>query len=320
MAEQSRYRRYSEVMAERFGSKVYKIPINLPVTCPNRDGRVSAGGCSFCGAVGAGFECQAATMPVREQFARNSEYIGKKYKAQGFIAYFQNFSNTYMPPEAFSDVLNSLEGLPVLGVSVSTRPDCVADAHLEVLKRAAERHSWHVTLEYGLQTVNYHTLDRLNRGHGLAEYIDAVVRTRRYGFEVCTHLILNLPGDTDRDALESAAVLAALEVEQVKLHGLYILRGTALGEAYERGEVPMISAEAYVDRVVAFIRHASPRLVFQRLAGRAPESETLFCNWGMSWWRLADMIEARLEALDAHQGDRCTRLGGSAVSQWIERA
>lgn len=318
MKTRSRYKKYSEAMFSKFGMKVYKIPINLPVTCPNRDGRVSEGGCTFCGAVGAGFECQADTVSIARQFTTNAEYIGKKYKAEGFIAYFQNYSNTYMSPDAFREALEALEALPVLGVSIATRPDCVSQEHLEILQAIAQRHSWHVTLEYGLQTVNYHTLNRLNRGHGLAEFIDAVLMTHEAGFEVCAHLILNLPGDEDADALEAAAVLAALRVEQVKLHGLYVLRNTPMGDAYQRGELPMITAEAYVERVVAFIRHASPGLVFQRLAGRAPESETLFCNWGMSWWKLADMIEERLETLDACQGDQAGRLGGSAVRHWLK--
>ncbi len=318
MESHSRYNRYSESMRRQFGMKVYKIPINLPVTCPNRDGRISEGGCSFCGAVGAGFECQADTVAIAEQFTSNAAYIGKKYNAQGFIAYFQNFSNTYMSPEKFQETLDALEGLPVLGVSIATRPDCVSQKHLEILKRVADRRSWHVTLEYGLQTVNYHTLSHMNRGHGLAEFIDAVLMAHGAGFEVCAHLILNLPGDSDLDAQEAAAVLAALKVEQVKLHGLYILRNTALGDAYARGEVSLISAEEYVERVVNFIRSASPELVFQRLTGRAPESEALFCNWGMSWWKLSEMIETRLEALDAHQGDCCTRLGGKAVKHWLE--
>lgn len=318
MEDRSRYKKYSEAMFQRFGMKVYKIPINLPVTCPNRDGHISEGGCSFCGAVGAGFECQADTMAIAEQFTRNADYIGRKYNAKGFIAYFQNFSNTYMTPDAFEAVLLALEGLPVLGVSISTRPDCVAREHLTILKRVAERRSWHVTMEYGLQTVNYHTLNRMNRGHGLAEFIDAVLMTHEHGFEVCAHMILNLPGDTEEDVREAAAVLAALRVEQVKLHALYLLRNTPLGEAYLNGSISMISAEAYVERVVDFIRNASPTLVFQRLTGRAPESETLFCNWGMSWWKLADMIEGRLEALGAHQGDRCDRLGGKAVRRWIQ--
>ncbi len=318
MASPPRYKKYSEAMIQRFGMKVYKIPINLPVTCPNRDGRISEGGCSFCGEVGAGFECQANTVSIADQFTSNAAYIGKKYHAEGFIAYFQNFSNTYMSPESFSETVNELETLPILGVSISTRPDCISAEHLEILKNAADRHDWHVTMEYGLQTVNYHTLSRMNRGHGLAEFIDAVLMTHEKGFEVCAHLILNLPGDDDVDTQEAAAVLAALKVEQVKLHGLYILRNTPLGEAYLAGEVPMISAEEYVERVVNFIRSSSPSLVFQRLTGRAPESETLFCNWGMSWWKLSDMIEGRLEALDAHQGDCATRLGGSAVSHWLK--
>ena len=316
MEKTHRYNRYSQAMARRFGMKVYKIPINLPVTCPNRDGRISEGGCSFCGEIGAGFECQAETVSITEQFASNAEYIGKKYNAKGFIAYLQNYSNTYMSPDTFGTVLAELETLPILGISISTRPDCVSPEHLDILKKAAGRRGWHVTMEYGLQTVNYNTLSHFNRGHGLAEFIDAVLMTHEAGFEVCAHMILNLPGDTDRDASEGAAILSALGVEQVKLHGLYILRDTPLGEAYQRGEIAMITSDEYVKRVVNFVRCSSEQIVFQRLTGRAPEAETLFCNWGMSWWKLADQIEARLTELDAFQGDMAVRLGGSAVRQW----
>ncbi len=318
MKTQSRYNRYSEAMAERFGMKVYKIPINLPVTCPNRDGHISQGGCAYCGEEGAGFECQADSVSIAEQFTTTAEYIGKKYNAKGFIAYLQNFSNTYMAPEAFREVMKALEELPILGISISTRPDCVSREHLGIIQESSARRQWHVTMEYGLQTVNYHTLEHLNRGHGLAEFIDAVLITHEAGFEVCAHMILNLPGDTDADALEGAAVLSALRVEQIKLHGLYILRNTALGEAFQRGDIAMISPEQYVNRVVQFLRASSEHSVFQRLIGRAPEAETLFCNWGMSWWKLSDCIEQRLEELDAHQGDRANRLGGSAVRQWLK--
>lgn len=318
MSTHSRYLKYSEYMSSRFGMKVYKIPINLPVTCPNRDGHLSEGGCTFCGAVGAGFECLPETQPIQEQFTRNAAYIGRKYNAKGFIAYFQNYSNTYLSPEDFEKNLAVLEELPILGVSISTRPDCISQQHLSILKTYADRCNWHVTLEYGLQTVNYHTLSRLNRGHGLAEFIDAVIMTHEKGFEVCAHLILNLPGDTDLDTLEAASVLGALRVEQVKLHGLYLLKNTAMGEAYLRGEITMIPVEDYVERVVNFIRASDSKLVFQRLTGRAPESETLFCNWGMSWWKLSDMIEGRLEALNAVQGDLAYRLGGRAVRQWLK--
>ena len=188
---ESRYLKYSEAMTKRFGKKVYKIPINLPVTCPNRDGNLSVGGCTFCGAVGTGFESMDNMISIAEQFEKTAVYIGKKYKAEGFIAFLQNFSNTYLPLERFEAYLKDVESLNVLGISISTRPDCIAPAYLAVLKEYQERNRWHVTMEYGLQSVNYHTLDRINRGHGLAEFIEAIQMTREYGFETCAHLIPN---------------------------------------------------------------------------------------------------------------------------------
>lgn len=313
----SRYYMVSEFLRQRYGEKVYKLPVSLPVTCPNRDGTCGEGGCIFCGSIGAGYENLPDTMTVPAQIAANRRHIEAKYKAAKFIAYLQNFSNTYLPPEKFAEALDEACQPDVVGVAVATRPDCVNDRYLDILRELRERRGVDVTLELGLQTVNYRTLAWINRGHGLAEFIDAVLRASQRNIGVCAHMILNLPGDDMADVVEGARILSALRVEQVKLHALYVVKGTRLAAMYEAGEVELGSCGEYVDRVVAFLEQLAPDIAIQRLIGRAPEANTLFTNWNKGWWRIRETIEERMAELDTWQGKRCDYLNGAALKKFL---
>jgi len=289
---------------------VYKLPLNIPVTCPNRDGRLSGRGCIFCGEEGAGFESLPNRMSVKEQLRSNSRYIGDKYKANKFIAYFQNYSNTYLPLEKFREYMLEACEDHIAAIYISTRPDCIHDSCLEFLKDLKRGKNVDIVIELGLQTVNYHTLSFLNRGHTLAEFIDAVMRINRFGLESCAHCILDIPKDTIDDAVESAKILSALGVNQVKCHSMYILKDTQLGDMYERGEIEPVSLDEFIERTITFLEYLSPDIVIQRLIGRAPEERSLFCSWGMSWWRVLDMIEEKMKAEGRYQGRRFDYLGG----------
>jgi len=308
---------YSDFLRQRYGEKVYKLPVSLPVTCPNRDGTCGVGGCIFCGSIGAGYENLPDTMTVAEQIAQNRRHIEPKYKATRFIAYFQNFSNTYLPPDQFAAYMEQACQSDVVAVAIATRPDCVHDKYLEVLADLRRRKGMDIFLELGLQTVNYHTLAWINRGHGLAEFVDATVRAKRFGVEVCAHVILNLPGDDLLDVVEGARILSALGVEQVKLHALYVVKGTRLAEMFASGDVELGNCEEYVERAVAFLEQLSPDIAIQRLVGRAPAAHTLFTNWNKGWWRIRESIENRLTELDTWQGKRCTYLNGEAVRKFL---
>ena len=313
----SRYFMYSDFLRQRYGEKVYKLPVSLPVTCPNRDGTCGTGGCIFCGSIGAGYENLPETLTVEEQLAANRLHIQAKYKAAKFIAYLQNFSNTYLPPDRFATYMEEACQPDVVAVAIATRPDCVNDRYLEILADLRRRRGVDVFLELGLQTVNYRTLAWINRGHGLAEFIDATLRARRYDMEVCAHVILNLPGDDLNDVVEGARILSALGVQQVKLHALYIVKGTKLAEMFVAGEVELGSCEEYVERAVTFLEQLSPDIAMQRLVGRAPEAHTLFANWNKGWWRIRESIESRLTELDTWQGKRFTYLNGPAVKKFL---
>lgn len=314
-----RYRVYSEYLRERYGEKVYKLPVSLPVTCPNRDGTCGAGGCVFCGEIGAGYENLPASLTVGDQIAANKLHISPKYKARKFIAYFQNFSNTYLPPDVLESYLEQACSDSIVGLALATRPDCISEEHLASLAGFRESHQVDVYLELGLQTVNYHSLIKVNRGHTLAEFIDAVLRARKFGIETCAHIILNLPWDNCADAVENAKILSALGVEQVKLHALYIVKGTVMADWYQTGAIELISKDEYIERVVTFLEYLHPDIVVQRLIGRAPEANTLFTNWQTGWWKIREAIENRLEEQDTCQGRRCDYLNGPAVRKFLHQ-
>ena len=312
-----RYRMISAFYKERYGEKAYKIPVALPLTCPNRDGSAGVGGCTFCGEIGAGYENRPASMTVKQQIDETVVHIAKKYKAYKYIPYFQNFSNTYLPPEKFRHYVEEACLEHVVGIAIATRPDCVHDAYLDILKEIQHKYGVDIYVELGLQSVNYHTLQKVNRGHTMAEFIDAVLRIKRYGFEVCTHMILNLPWDTMDDVIEGAKTLSALQVDQVKLHALYLVKNTKMARDYETGEFTLISAEEYAQRVVEFLRYLDPKIVLQRLVGRAPEENTIFTNWSMGWWRVQDLIDQIMEDEDISQGSAYNYLHGAAVQKFL---
>ena len=310
------YRKYSEYLKEVYGEKVYKIPVNLPVLCPNRvDG---SGPCAFCGDVATGFESLSNQLSVSRQIQTNMEYIGKRYKAEKFIVYFQNFTNTYMPLEEFETYMNQSDLPNVAGISVSTRPDCIRAEYLDVLGNIRKEKGFDITVELGLQTVNYKVLNKINRMHTLGEYIDAHLMVKKYGFKVCTHMMLNLPGTDIDDAIEGAKILSALKTDFVKLHSLYILKGTPFEKDYLSGDLEICSFEEYTEIVIAFLEHLDPDTVVERLFGRAPKEKSVFENWGHSWRKLQGILEQKMLEEGSFQGKQYNYLNGKAVKKFFQ--
>lgn len=305
------YYPYSEYLKNKYGEKVYKLPVNLPAGCPNR---TEKGGCAFCAEKGTGFEALNSYIPVREQLSHTRRHIEQRYHAHKFIAYFQNYTNTFLPLTRFQSYMEEAAEFPdIVEIAVSTRPDCISGEYLEVLASLAGRKGLRITVELGLQTCNYHTLERMNRGHTLAEFIDAVLTVQRYGFEVCTHVILNLPEDELADVVETAKVLSSLKVHAVKLHSLYIARNTPLCDAYEAGRVSVCSKEEYLKRAAVFLDHLYPGIAVERLFSRIPKEDSVFCNWGCSWWKLLNELLEYMDKNGNYQGRKAGYLNGAAL-------
>lgn len=308
------YYSFSEYLKNKYGEKVYKLPVNLPVSCPNRE---HGPGCAFCDGAGTGFETMDCQIPVRTQLLSIKEKIEKKYKAHKFIAYFQNYTNTYLPVAQFETYVKeaaSTEG--IVEISVSTRPDCIRQDYLDVLQKIKEEFGVEITIELGLQTVNYHTLAAMNRGHGLGEFINAVLLINSYSFSVCVHMILNLPGDDMEDAKEGARFLSALPIHMVKLHSLYIPKKSVLYQQYLDGTITLCEKEEYIERVTEFLALLRPDVVVERIFSRIPEEYAVFSNWGTSWWKLRDQFEQRMKEKGYRQGCRYDYLYGAALRSW----
>lgn len=312
-----RYNVYSTFLKETYGEKVYKLPISIPDTCPNRDGTLGVRGCVFCGSIGAGYENLPASMTIEKQIEANIAHIGPKYKAKKFIAYFQNFTNTYLPPDRFRQYLIEACRPGIVALAIATRPDCLNETYLDIMADVKEKYGVDILVELGLQTANYKTLQKINRGHTLAEYIEAMVMLKDYPFRNCTHVIIGLPGDTEEDVVETAKIISALPSHEIKLHALYVIKNTVLADWYRDGQVGLISVEDYVRRVVTFLEYTRQDIVFQRLIGRAPQEATEFANWGMGWWCIRDMIDAELVQRDTWQGKKCDYLHGKAVRKFM---
>lgn len=308
------YYAYSDYLKEKYGEKVYKLPINLPISCPNRIGQKS--GCSFCAGCGTGFEAMSPYTPVKEQLEQTKHYIEPRYHAHKFIAYFQNYTNTFLPLPDFERYIKEASKVSdIVAVSISTRPDCIRREYLDVLMNISKSNKLDITIELGLQTVNYHTLRAINRGHGLAEFIDAVLLIREYGFDVCAHVILNLPGDDMSDSVETARVISSLKVNTVKIHSLYIAKNTRLCEEYENGTISICPKEEYIKRVISFLENLSPDIAVERIFSRVPEKDAVFSNWGQSWWALRDELTAQMVSEGRYQGRHFHYLNGAALDK-----
>ncbi len=313
------YYKYSDYLKSKYHEKVYKIPVNLPVSCPNRDGSISFGGCIYCGSKAAGYEMQDASVEIQRQISSNAAFISQNYGANKFEIYFQNFTNTYMPLKEFENyvykALKSIDGIKIL--TVSTRPDCIAKEYLDILSFNAKQFGVDITIELGLQSVNADTLKIIRRGHSLAEYIDAVLLIKKYEFQICTHIITTFPWDSDEDIIEAAKILSVLHTDSVKLHALYIEKDTVLEKMYLNKEFELVSLESFIKRTADFLEYLDPQISLQRLCGRVPAEVSVFANWGRSHWVLTDMIVAELIKRDSYQGKKSYGCG-SAVKHFIK--
>ncbi len=288
-------------LLRRYGERVHKLAINAGMTCPNRDGTKGRGGCSFCN--NASFNPSARRAPpVAEQIEAGRRVLRKRTGALRYLAYFQAYTNTYADIARLSALYEEALAEPdVVGLSIGTRPDCVPDAVLELLA-GYRSGGYEVWLELGLQSAFDATLERVNRGHGFAEYRRAVEAARSRGLPVCTHLILGLPGEGRRQALESLERVLELGVEGLKLHPLHVVRGTLLANQWRRGEYRPLNFADYLALAADLIERTPPEVVFHRVTGTASEDILLAPCWCSKKWAVLNGIEAELRTRRSGQG------------------
>lgn len=294
---------YSTHLKKHFGGRVHKISIDAGFGCPNRHGGRDAHGCIFCDPSGSGSVGIEPSETIASQVERAKELMRRKYRAKWFIVYFQPFSNTFAPvPHLRHCYDQALAVEDVVGLAVGTRPDCVPDPVLDLLGECHQKTDF--WLELGLQSVHDRTLDFLQRGHDYACFLDAYQRAKQRDLRICAHVILGLPGETREDILETAAEVARLKIDGIKLHLLHILKGTPLGELYQQGEIPILEMEEYVKLVVDFIELLPPETLIHRLTGDGPRDILLAPLWSMNKWEVLNAIDDELERRGTKQGDK----------------
>ncbi len=296
---------FGQDLLRRYGERVHKVAINAGMTCPNRDGSKGRGGCTFCN--NASFNPSARRHPpVAEQIEAGRRVIRRRTGARRYIAYFQAYTNTYADVAYLAALYDEALAQPdVVGLSVGTRPDCVPDRVLDLL--AGYREAGHeVWLELGLQSAFDATLERVNRGHGFAEYRQAVRAARSRGLPVCTHLIVGLPGEGREAAMESLDRVLALGVDGLKLHPLHVVKGTRLANQWRAGEYAPMDLQEYLETAADLIERTPEQVCYHRVTGTAASDILLapgWCNWK---WKVLNGIAAELARRGTRQGSALT--------------
>ena len=259
----------------RYGKRVQKITVALPFTCPNRDGSKAWGGCTFC-SEGSKPSMLDPGVPLEVQIVEGMERAKRKYGEDIlFFVYYQSYTNTYADLETLKRVYDTaLKFKGVVGIDVGTRPDCAPEEVLDLLTGYAEK-GLEVWVEYGLQSANFETLKRINRAHGVSDFVDAVLRTKRRPLKVCAHIIVGLPHETREDVVETAKLLAALPIDGVKIHPLHVIKGTVMALQYERGEFETLSLEEYAELCADVIEILPENVVIHRVTGEVDEERLI---------------------------------------------
>jgi radical SAM protein (TIGR01212 family) len=295
------YRDLNSYLKERFGARVQKVTLDAGLTCPNRDGRTGVGGCLYCNARGSGTGAFGRGLGITKQLEEGMARLARRYGAGRFIAYFQSFSNTYAPVETLRNLYReALAFSEVVGLGIGTRPDCLSPEILDLLADIArDRLLW---LELGLQSAHDKTLKLINRGHEVACFSRAVRAAADRNLEVVAHVILGLPGEGPEEMAATARYLGSLPLQGVKIHLLYVVRGSALEGLYRAGSYRPLEEGEYISLVADFLELLPPHLVIHRLTGDPHPEELVAPAWCREKSRVLTGIKAELARRGRRQG------------------
>jgi radical SAM protein (TIGR01212 family) len=299
-----RFNAIAEHNKKKYGGRLQKLSINAGFTCPNRDGSITTGGCTFCNnkAFSPSY-CEPQTS-IEEQIKKGLNFHKKRYKkAENFLAYFQSFSNTYASLEKLKELYESaLKFDEIKGLVLGTRPDCIDEEKLDYLAELNKKYFIHV--EYGIESCYNQTLDRINRGHTFGKTAEAIMLTAMKEIHVGGHLILGLPGETKEMMLKQATFISKLPLNSLKLHQLQIFKNTPMEKEFEdkRADFHVFEKDEYIDFVIDFLELLSPDIFIERLAGEVPPKYLAGPSWGLRHELLLLEIEQRMEERDSWQG------------------
>lgn len=306
-----RYNDFAGFLAGEFPFKVQKISVNAGFTCPNRDGTKGFGGCTYCNNQTFNPAYCRDDRSVTMQLEEGKRFFARKYPQMKYLAYFQAYTNTYGELELLKRMYEealAVEG--VVGLVIGTRPDCMPDSLLDYLEEVNRR--MFLLVEYGIESADDRTLERINRGHSFACTEDAVRRTAARGIRTGGHVILGLPGESREDLIKQAERLSELPLTTLKMHQLQLIRGTRMAHEYalHPEEFHLFSADEYIDLVIDYVEHLRPDLILERFVSQSPRELLIAPDWGLKNHEFTDRVKKRMKERDAWQGKAYRKADG----------
>ena len=295
------YKEFGTWLQAELGCKAQKLSVDAGLTCPNRDGTLGRGGCTFCDnrTFNPAYCRQGGS--ITEQLEAGKRFFARKYPTMKYLAYFQSYSNSYGTLSHLKELYEEALRVPdVVGLVIGTRPDCMPDALLEYLEELNRR--TFLLVEYGVESANEETLVRVNRGHTFAQARECIIRTAQRGIRVGVHMILGFPWETRSELIRQAQLIASLPITTLKLHQLQVIKGTQLAREYELHPWPLPTAEEYVDLVLEYISHLPPSLVLERFVSQSPPEYVIAPRWGLKNHEFSALVKKAIQK-------RSTQLG-----------
>ncbi len=303
-----RFNSWSDTARRIYGSRVQKLTVNAGFSCPNRDGTLGFGGCTFCNNEGFNPSYCDPSKSIEQQIDQGLRFIRKRYsRASMFVAYLQAYSNTHASREYLEQVYRDALSHPdISGLVIGTRPDCIDPGKLDLIADLASR--YFIRLEYGVESCYDRTLKRINRGHSVADSERAIMMTAERGIKCGIHLIMGLPGESRQQMLDQVDVVNKLPIDTIKFHQLQIVKGTAMEGEYEQNpeNFDLFGLKDYISFIAEFAERLRPDIAVDRFAGEIPPRLIAGKRWGnVRYDRVLAMIEKRLEEMDTWQGRLC---------------
>lgn len=298
-----RYHSWNFALRQEFGEKIFKVPIDAGFDCPNRDGTVAKGGCTFCSVSGSGDMIVAPEAPLPEQFEKEIAMMHKKWpQVDKYIVYFQNFTNTHAPVAVIRERFEQVLTLPgVVGISIGTRPDCLPEDVVDYLAELNQR--FYLWVELGLQTTFETTSNAINRAHEYQTYLDGVASLRKHNIRVCTHLINGLPGETIEMMQENVRrTIQDSDIQGIKLHLLHLMRNTRMLRDYHEGRLQLMRRDTYVSLICDQLEMIPPEIIIHRLTGDAPWDSLVGPMWSLKKWEVLNEIDQEMLRRNSYQG------------------
>ncbi len=299
--DNKRYHTWNYHLRNMFGHKVFKIALDGGFDCPNRDGTVAYGGCTFCSAAGSGDYAGNRVDDLKTQFQDIKTKMHTKWADGKYIAYFQAYTNTHAPVSVLREKYEMvLQEENVVGLSIGTRPDCLPDDVIEYLAELNER--TYLWVELGLQTIHERTSLLINRAHDMDCYLRGVEKLRKKNIRVCSHIINGLPLETEAMMMETAKTVAQMDVQGIKIHLLHLLKGTPMVKQYEKGQMSFMTKEEYVQLVCNQLEILPPEMIIHRITGDGPINLMVGPMWSVNKWEVLNAIDDELKRRNSFQG------------------